>query len=255
MPTTVGQHAVSAFTSPSNGDALDATVVKGNDNTMRSAYVDHDADPGIHLQSSTLTLRPAAGVEGRKWLTAEGGAYRLWYDDGTAWQELNSVGTLASLAVTGSATISGALTVDTDTFVLDATNNRVGIGAAPVSPYRLQVTGGSSRFIGTAGVSAIVVSTPATELPQIAFRNASSALMEIGAAGTGFDYGFIRLGASQPLQIQDSSSNVLLTVKTTGQVRFEPRASAPSGAQAGDVYYNSFFNRLQYYNGTAWVSL
>ena len=30
MATTVGQHPVSAFTSPSNGDALDATVVRDN---------------------------------------------------------------------------------------------------------------------------------------------------------------------------------------------------------------------------------
>lgn len=86
MATTVGQHSVAAFTSPSNGDALDATVVKGNDNTLRSAYVDHDADTGIHLQSSTLAARPAAGVAGRKWLTTDTGSITVWYDNGSTWE-------------------------------------------------------------------------------------------------------------------------------------------------------------------------
>jgi hypothetical protein len=42
-------------------------------------------------------------------------------------------------------------------------------------------------------------------------------------------------------------------IKDTGQVRFVPLASDPSGAEAGDVYYNSVSNRLKYYNGTAWT--
>lgn len=86
MATTVGQHSVAAFTSPNNGDSLDATVVKGNDNTLRSAYVDHDADTGIHLQSSTLLARPAAGVAGRKWLTTDTGSITIWYDNGSTWE-------------------------------------------------------------------------------------------------------------------------------------------------------------------------
>lgn len=88
MAETVGQHGVAAFTNPSNGDPLDATVVKGNDNTLRTAYVAHDDDPGIHVQSSLLASRPAAGTAGRKWLTTDTGAVRLWYDTGSVWEEL-----------------------------------------------------------------------------------------------------------------------------------------------------------------------
>ena len=130
MPTTVGSHSVSAFSSPSNGDALDATVVKGNDNTIRTAYVAHDADPGIHLQSSLLAARPAAGTVGRKWLTTDSGSVKLWYDTGSVWEEisapaaaagtltgttlasnvvnssLTSVGTLASLTMGGQANLA-----------------------------------------------------------------------------------------------------------------------------------------------------
>jgi hypothetical protein len=90
MATTVGSHSVSTFATPVNGGPLDANVVRGNDNTIRSAYVAHDADTGIHVQSSTLANRPAAGTAGRKWITADTGIFKLWYDDGTTWHEVGT---------------------------------------------------------------------------------------------------------------------------------------------------------------------
>ena len=91
MPTTVGQHSVAAFTSPVNGTTpIDANTVRGNDNTTRVAYVNHDSDPGIHVQSSTLASRPTAGTAGRKWITADAGSYKLWFDDGTRWHEIGN---------------------------------------------------------------------------------------------------------------------------------------------------------------------
>jgi hypothetical protein len=91
MPTTIGQHTVATFTSPVNGTTpIDANTVRGNDNTIRSSYNNHDTDPGIHLQSSTLSARPAAGTAGRKWVTADAGSYKLWYDDGTRWHEVGN---------------------------------------------------------------------------------------------------------------------------------------------------------------------
>lgn len=91
MATTVGQHSVAAFTSPINGTTpIDANTVRSNDNTVRLAYVDHDADTGIHVQSSTLASRPIAGTAGRKWITEESGVYTLWFDDGTNWHPVSS---------------------------------------------------------------------------------------------------------------------------------------------------------------------
>jgi hypothetical protein len=91
MATTVAQHTVATFTSPVNGTTpIDANTVRGNDNTIRSSYNDHDSDPGIHVQSSTLASRPAAGTAGRKWITADAGEYKLWYDDGTRWNEVGN---------------------------------------------------------------------------------------------------------------------------------------------------------------------
>ncbi len=91
MATTVGQHSVATFSSPVNGATpIDANTVRGNDNTIRSSYNDHDADTGIHLQSSTFASRPVAGTAGRKWLTINSGRYQIWYDDGTRWHEVAS---------------------------------------------------------------------------------------------------------------------------------------------------------------------
>jgi len=91
MATTVAQHSVATFTSPVNGTTpIDANTVRGNDNTIRTSYNDHDADTGIHVQSSTLASRPAAGTAGRKWITDDSGVYTLWFDDGTHWHPVSS---------------------------------------------------------------------------------------------------------------------------------------------------------------------
>jgi uncharacterized delta-60 repeat protein len=138
MPTVIGSHSVASFVNPSNGDALDANVVKGNDNTLRAAYVNHDADPGVHVQSSVLAARPVAGVVGRKWMTTDGGV-RLWYDTGSVWEEISYV-SLTGTATLSDLNVTNALTVDGTTLVVDAVNNRVGVNTA--SPgVALDVTG------------------------------------------------------------------------------------------------------------------
>ena len=103
MAQTVGQHSVAAFTSPVNGDPLNATVVVANDNSTRSAYVDHDSDTGIHVQSSLLAARPAASTAGRKWLTTDTGDVSLWFDTGTAWEEIAYVPSVGGNAATATA--------------------------------------------------------------------------------------------------------------------------------------------------------
>lgn len=107
MAQTIGQHGVAAFTSPVNGDLLNATVVLSNDNTTRSAYVDHDSDTGIHVQSSLLAARPAAGTAGRKWMTTDTGDVNLWFDTGTAWEEIAYVPSVGGNAATATALQTG----------------------------------------------------------------------------------------------------------------------------------------------------
>ena len=89
---SVGTHSVRPFAGPVNrvNNVVDANEVRGNDDAIRRAYVAHDADPTIHIQSSTLATRPAAGVAGRIWITADNGFYSFWYDDGARWHEIGN---------------------------------------------------------------------------------------------------------------------------------------------------------------------
>jgi hypothetical protein len=126
MAQVVGQHQVATFTDPQNGQSpIDATQVRTNDNALRGQYVDHDADPGIHLQSSALASRPAAGTAGRKWLTMDSGSYRLFVDDGSNWQEVTYLRTDANGTVTGNLTVTGNVVVEGDTTLGNANTDAV----------------------------------------------------------------------------------------------------------------------------------
>jgi len=91
---------------------------------------------------------------------------RLYSYDGTSVIELG-VNTASSLNVTGTVTADG-LTVDTDTLVVDATNNRVGIGTTtPNVPVDAQLSGigglpvssGTSQTYGSLRVGATSFNT------------------------------------------------------------------------------------------------
>jgi hypothetical protein len=87
-PAAVGQHQVRPFNSPVQGAPANPDIVRGNDTILQQALNRHDADPTIHVQSSELADRPAAGVPGRLWVTHSAGVYAFWFDDGTTWQPI-----------------------------------------------------------------------------------------------------------------------------------------------------------------------
>lgn len=58
-----------------------------------------------------------------------------------------------ALEVTGAASVSSNLTVDTTTLVVDATNNRVGVGLSPATNYQLHV---KSQSTGTSAAALVV---------------------------------------------------------------------------------------------------
>lgn len=70
---------------------MNANIVRGNDNQIQQAFNSHDLDATVHVQSSALADRPAAGVVGRTWVTNDSGTYEHWYDDGTSWQRIYGV--------------------------------------------------------------------------------------------------------------------------------------------------------------------
>lgn len=70
----VSTHQVKPFTSPVNtAAAMDANLVRGNDNILRNAYVAHDADPSIHVQSGTLANRPTTSADGSTYYATDTG--------------------------------------------------------------------------------------------------------------------------------------------------------------------------------------
>lgn len=87
----VSQHQLSSYATPINGAAGDATVVLGNDNSTVTGYNSHDADGTIHVQDSSAAVFAAipAGTQGRKWWTNDSGAIYQYYDNGSAWVEVN----------------------------------------------------------------------------------------------------------------------------------------------------------------------
>jgi hypothetical protein len=75
------------------------------------------------------------------------------------------------------------------------------------------------------------------------------------AASNGVIYntGFVT-GSAGPHIFQINGTEVI-RFKASGQTRFFPLSTAPSGAEAGDVYYDSGTNKLRCYDGTAWNDL
>lgn len=138
----VGQHQTSLFPSPVRSAVpVDANRVRGNDNVLATALNAHDADDTIHVQSSDLIDRPAAGTVGRLWATPYGtGEFQLWYDDGAQWCLMHHNDPYDVLQVSTSQT----LTLDhVHTFVrADTSGGSVTLtlpAAATVTGYRLDI--------------------------------------------------------------------------------------------------------------------
>jgi hypothetical protein len=79
----------------------------------------------------------------------------------------------------------------------------------------------------------------------------SSSLLSSGVLANGL---VITTATTSPIRLRTNSIE-RVRIKQTGQMRFVPLASDPSGAEAGDVYYNSTTNKLKVYNGTAWETI
>ena len=241
MAETVGQHSVAAFTSPVNGTSpIDANTVKGNDNTIRSAYVDHDADPGIHVQSSTLASRPVANSAGRKWMTQDSGVIRLFYDDGTSWYEVDYLrttgGTISgNLAITGTLAVTGVATFTAQPILSSLTASRAvftdgskglvsnaitGTGDVVMSASPTltgTITAASATLSGTLGVSGLLTfaslkGTGATTVTNILDEDnmASDSATALATQQSIKAYVDAQVGAS------DALSEVLAIGNTTG---------------------------------------
>lgn len=113
----ISGHQLSAFSTPVNATSpIDANTVRGNDNSIKTAYNAHDADTTIHLQSGLVASRPAASTANQTWLATDTSAVYAYLDTGSAWVEVNYLrntgGTLTgTLTVTGATTLQSTLAV------------------------------------------------------------------------------------------------------------------------------------------------
>jgi hypothetical protein len=122
MAGTVGQYQQGAFSTPINGTTADASVVLSNDNNNRTKHNSHDNDATIHIQSSVLASRPAAGTAQRVWVTTDG--LRAYVDSGASWAELAYLSLASGGTVAGNVTVSGSTAVQ----ALTATSATVNAG-------------------------------------------------------------------------------------------------------------------------------
>jgi hypothetical protein len=117
----VASHQIRPFTSPVNTTgAIDANVVRGNDNVVRNAYVAHDADASIHVQSGTLANRPTTIVDGATYYATDTGdtysrvagvwvqsGWAHWY--GSAYSTANQTATTANVGQAATLNTTGPL--------------------------------------------------------------------------------------------------------------------------------------------------
>lgn len=130
-------------------------------------------------------------------------------------------------------------------------------GGTTASNY-LQIVGTTSDNSNYPGLE-LRGGTFADTFPQIVLQNAGLALeLRSGYHTTNYP-ARATLGLNNGnVNLMTSTTGAVTTraqVKSTGQVRFVPLAANPSGAESGDVYYNSGDNKLKVYNGTSWVDL
>jgi uncharacterized delta-60 repeat protein len=156
---TVGTHQQSSFTTPVNGTSpIDANEVRLNDNNVVTKHNSHDNDPKIHVQSSTVALRPAAGTAERVWVTTDN--RRLSIDSGSVW---NSLTVDAGDVTTGTLAIARGGTGQAST----PTNGQLLIGngtgfslAALTAGTNISITNSAGGItIGVTGLAAAVSGT------------------------------------------------------------------------------------------------
>ena len=95
--------------------------------------------------------------------------------------------TSAGATVTGALTVSGDLTVDTNTLSIDASTNHVGIGISPQAAATLSIV----EDVGTADQS------------QLMLGNANGSFMRLGITGTGAnENAHIKTNANEDLEFQ-----------------------------------------------------
>jgi hypothetical protein len=150
-----------------------------------------------------------------------------------------TINTNTLLQINGSASTSTLLQMSGNSnqnqiAVVDNANT----GTSAQASYRLSIDAGIASF----NVYSNAFAT--TEFQ-------SSALLSSGIMTGGL---FLNTAANTPIIIRTNGVQ-RARFKGTGQMRFVPLTADPSGAESGDVYYNSTISALKLYDGTVWRTI
>jgi hypothetical protein len=131
-----------------------------------------------------------------------------------------------ALDVTGAASVSGNLTVDTTTLVVDATNNRVGIANATPA-VALDVTGAASVSGNlTVDTTTLVVDSTNNRV-GVGVTPTTNYQLHVRSQSTGV--------SAAGLVVENSASSVLLVIRDDGRIATGTAATSPTNNTTGSA--------------------
>lgn len=250
----IGQYQLGSFASPVNGGALDANVVRGNDNAVVGVHDNHDNDPTIHVQSFPFASLPSASTLGRFLIAND--TYRAYFDTGSVLQEIAYLSKSGG-AITGNLTISGTLGVGgtvtvsngDGNFTHTSTNSQVSVNSSGGSgrSYAMisrtagdfairDVSASADRIdIAAGGATSILAALTVTG----AILPASTATFDLGATGTRWNSLFLAAGVVMGGSISGATTGAFSGAVSVGSLTGDVTGAitvATGTAAAGKIY-------------------
>ena len=189
------------------GDGSDTTLTLSNDplnENNTQVYIDgvYQNKDTYSVSGTTLTFSAAppngSAVEA---MTIQPTAVNVPADASVTSAKLSG-----ALTTPAALTVTGALTVDTNTLVVDATNNRVGIGGSPVEQFYVTTSSGDAR---------IGLNAPSGSDTEIKFSNAGTVEYSIGHDDGTDSFVIGTANVDTPLISVTKAGNLLVGTTTT----------------------------------------
>jgi len=160
-------------------------------------------------------------------------------------------------ATLASATITGDLTVDTNTLKVDSTNNRVGIGTAtPANTLEVVAPAGDNIVSTFRSGDGTAANNAGGGFRSISSATAANRVAQIwldadGANFSGGDYFFIQKNGGSGTVEFNQSSNAAMTFLTNSTERMRIDSSGNVGVGVTPSAWNSSYKAIQFGSGGA----
>src|SRR6056300_1662596 len=170
-------------------------------------------------------------------------------------------------------TVTGDLTVDTDTFYVDSTNNRVGIGEiAPRKVLHIKGNESGAQVVeieqeNNAGIAGMHFSFNDTQIAHLGFAGSAytgnsdwtdrffvGTITDKAVVISQNDTAAVIVDTNQNVGIGTSTPNANAKLDVNGVIRLYNASSDPT-AVAGGLYYNTTDAQVKVSNGTTWAAV